>query len=34
MILGYWKTHLGGVALDKITPVMVKAYRESGWVRA
>jgi integrase len=28
MILGYWKTHLGGVALDKITPVMVKAYRE------
>jgi integrase len=28
VILGYWKTHLGGVALDKITPVMVKAYRE------
>lgn len=29
MILGYWKTHLGGLALDKITPVMVKAYREN-----
>jgi integrase len=29
VILGYWKTHLGGVALDKITPVMVKAYREN-----
>ena len=28
VILGYWKTHLGGVAVDKITPVMVKAYRE------
>jgi hypothetical protein len=28
VILGYWKTHLGGIALDKITPVMVKADRE------
>ena len=28
VILGYWKAHLGGVALDRITPVMVKAYRE------
>ena len=28
VILGYWKAHLGSVALDKITPVMVKAYRE------
>jgi integrase len=29
VILGYWKAHLGGVALDKITPAMVKAYREN-----
>ena len=28
VILGYWKAHLGGVALDRITPVIVKAYRE------
>jgi len=28
VILGYWKTHLGDIALDKISPVMVKAYRE------
>ena len=28
VVLGYWKSLLGGVALDKITPVIVKAYRE------
>jgi integrase len=28
VILGYWKTHLGGVRLGKLTPVMVKSYRE------
>ena len=28
VILGYWKTHLGGVRLGKITPVIVKSYRE------
>jgi integrase len=28
VILGYWKVHLGGVRLGKITPVMVKSYRE------
>lgn len=26
--LGYWKTHLGGVRVGKITPVMIHAYRE------
>ena len=28
VILGYWKTHLGDLRLGKITPVMVKSYRE------
>jgi Integrase len=28
VILRYWKTHLGCVRLGKITPVMVKSYRE------
>ena len=28
VILEYWKTHLGGIRLDKITDVMVKSYRE------
>jgi integrase len=28
VILGYWKAHLGSVRLGKLTPVMVKSYRE------
>jgi hypothetical protein len=28
VILEYWKKHLGGVRLDKITDVIVKSYRE------
>ena len=28
VILGYWKNHLGGVRLGKLTPVMVKSHRE------
>ncbi|HEY5743712.1 MAG TPA: site-specific integrase [Terrimicrobiaceae bacterium] len=28
VILEYWKAHLGGIRLDKITDVMVKGYRE------
>ena len=28
VILEYWKAHLGGIRLDKITDVMVKSYRE------
>jgi integrase len=28
VILEYWKEHLGGVRLDRITDVMVKSYRE------
>jgi integrase len=28
VILEYWKRHLGGIRLDKITDVMVKSYRE------
>jgi hypothetical protein len=28
VILEYWKAHLGGTRLDRITEVMVKSYRE------
>jgi integrase len=28
VILEYWKQHLGGIRLDKITDVMVRSYRE------
>jgi len=28
VIFEYWKSHLGGVLLDRITEVMVKSYRE------
>ena len=28
VILEYWKAHLGGIRLDKITDVMIKGYRE------
>lgn len=28
MILEYWKQHLGGIRLDKITDVMLKSHRE------
>jgi integrase len=28
VILEYWKQHLGGIRIDKITDVMVKSYRE------
>ena len=28
VILEYWKQHLGGIRIDKITDVMVKGYRE------
>ena len=28
VILEYWKAHLGGIRLDKVTDVMVKGYRE------
>jgi integrase len=28
VVLEYWKRHLGGIRIDKITDVMVKSYRE------